>query len=78
MPCAWAIRDRLAFLKARLERFWELRHLTFAAEREGADALVRRALDDEAERPDALGAATALVTWTPAKEEVAAIMVVGV
>lgn len=40
--------------------------------------MVRRASTTRAERPDALGAATALVTWTPAKEEVAAIMVVGV
>ena len=43
---------------------------------EGAEALVRRASMTSATRPVALGAATALVIWTPAKEEVAAIMVV--
>ena len=53
------------------------RALTLAAEREGAEALVRRASTRRtAERPEALGAATALETWTPAKEEVAAIIFV--
>lgn len=42
---------------------------------EGALALVRLAWTTRAKRPVALGAATALVIWTPAKEEVAAIMV---
>ena len=42
---------------------------------EGALALVRLAWTTRATRPVALGAATALVIWTPAKEEVAAIMV---
>lgn len=42
---------------------------------EGAEALVRRASTTKATRPVALGAATALVSWTPAKEEVAAIIV---
>jgi hypothetical protein len=52
---------------------------TFTAEREGAEALVRRASTRRiAERPtDALGAAAAAESWTPAKEEVAAIIVEG-
>ena len=36
---------------------------------------MRRASTTKATRPVALGAATALVSWTPAKEEVAAIIV---
>ena len=47
---------------------------TFAAEREGADAFVRRASTTSVARPLCLGAATAFMIRTPVKVDVANIV----
>ena len=47
---------------------------TFAAEREGADAFVRRASTTSVTRPLCLGAATAFMIRTPVKVDVANIV----
>tara|TARA_B100001540_G_C15376187_1_gene448005 strand:+ start:323 stop:514 length:192 start_codon:yes stop_codon:yes gene_type:complete len=49
-------------------------HPTFAAEREGADAFVRRASTMSVERPLCLGAATTFIIRTPVKVDVANIV----